>query len=520
MKQPALPEDELQRLHALRRYGVLDSQIEQVFDEFVVLVAKTFDVPIALISLVDSERQWFKARVGIEGSETPREVSFCGHVVADRDPLIVEDTLEDVRFFDNPLVTGGPKIRFYAGAPLLTPEGYILGTFCVVDQKPRTLRADQLETLQLFARQVMRILELRREAALSAIYRRLFETTKAFVAIVSQQGTILEVNRVWSDRLGLSPEENALRGWFKLAVPEDGSKILQAFEIAKAGGVGEFELRMRAKAGDICWVSWHVTEDTNEGFLYCVGHDVTASIKAAEEAARVARMKSEFVSVVSHELRTPLTAVQVALGLLDGGVVGELSGEPREMVQIALVGAKRLARVIDDILDLRDVESGLLKLDLQDVELSGVARRAIADLHAEDDRARVVLEAPEPLWVRLDPERLYQILTNLLSNAIRFSPSGLPIGVRIEHRGPSARVSVSDCGPGIPEAFQARVFEPFAQADASDVRRKNGAGLGLSIAKALVERLEGKIHFSSTENEGTTFHLEFPCVLAPSEVLQ
>ena len=156
------PRDEANRLDALRRYAILDSLPEPAFDDIVFLAAKICETPVALISLVDANRQWFKAKVGLAITETSREVSFCSHAIEHDDLLIVPDASEDDRFKANPLVTTEPKIRFYAGAPLVTPAGHALGTLCVVDYVPRQLAPELLEALRALSRQVVAQLELRR----------------------------------------------------------------------------------------------------------------------------------------------------------------------------------------------------------------------------------------------------------------------------------------------------------------------------------------------------------------------
>ena len=158
-----LPANEAERLDALRSYGVLDSLPEQGYDDIVQIASSISDSPIALISLIDEDRQWFKARVGLEVPETARDLAFCGHAILHPDEvLIVEDALEDERFASNPLVLSDPSIRFYAGAPLKTSSGLALGTLCVIDRVPRELSENQVRTLQALARQVMAQLELRR----------------------------------------------------------------------------------------------------------------------------------------------------------------------------------------------------------------------------------------------------------------------------------------------------------------------------------------------------------------------
>lgn len=155
-------DDEAARLAALRRYRILDTEPERAFDDLALLASHICQTPMALISLIDADRQWFKARTGLDATETPRAVSFCTHAITQRDLFIVPDARDDERFRNNPFVTGGPFVRFYAGAPLVTPEGHALGTICVIDSVPRTLTPEQREALDALRRQVQAQLELRR----------------------------------------------------------------------------------------------------------------------------------------------------------------------------------------------------------------------------------------------------------------------------------------------------------------------------------------------------------------------
>jgi GAF domain-containing protein len=163
MTSPA-KNNEARRLKVLWQYDVLDTVPEEVFDDLTELAARICEAPIALISLVDEDRQWFKSKVGVTINETSRDISFCAHAVKQQELFIIPDATKDLRFANNPLVTSDPKIRFYAGAPLITPDGHALGTLCVIDKVPRQLRPDQQQALRVLARHVMTQLELRRHA--------------------------------------------------------------------------------------------------------------------------------------------------------------------------------------------------------------------------------------------------------------------------------------------------------------------------------------------------------------------
>jgi signal transduction histidine kinase len=231
------------------------------------------------------------------------------------------------------------------------------------------------------------------------------------------------------------------------------------------------------------------------------------------ERKRLDRMKDEFVATVSHELRTPLTSIAGSLGLLVGGAVDKLPDSVLRLITIAHNNCQRLVRLINDILDVEKIESGESPLNLMQVELGALveqvieANRGFAHIHDVGIRLD---GASATIEVQADPDRLAQVVTNLLSNAIKFSPPGQEVTVTIGITGQAARIGVRNRGPGIPENFKPRVFERFAQADASDTRSKGGTGLGLSIVRQIVTRLGGKVTFEDAAGGGTLFLVDLP----------
>jgi signal transduction histidine kinase/CheY-like chemotaxis protein len=228
LKRAPIPPDETERLEALRRYNILDTIPEQDFDDLVLLASEICGAPIAMMSLVDKGRQWFKAKVGLKAEETPRDVAFCAHAIHQDDLFIVADAARDLRFADNPLVRGEPRIRFYAGAPLINPEGQRLGTLCVIDRAPRQLSAQQKKALKALSRQVVSQMELRRSAKDLDTARQIQEDNSARLAqlvreLESAKRAAEEATRAKSEFLANMSHEirtpmNAIMGMTELAL--------------------------------------------------------------------------------------------------------------------------------------------------------------------------------------------------------------------------------------------------------------------------------------------------------------
>jgi PAS domain S-box-containing protein len=318
------------------------------------------------------------------------------------------------------------------------------------------------------------------------------------------------VNHTFCEFFGVTPEQAAGEPWQLLMHPEDGAYIDEFLACVRERRPFHAEARVCNAAGEWRYIeSWGRPRFSASGeFLGFAG--TSADITARK---RLEQLKEEFVSTVNHELRTPLTSIVGALGLVQGGALGEPPAQIKEMCGIAHRNAARLVRLVNDLLDLDKLASGKMPFNIQQVSLAPLTEEVLATMRPYAEQFNVALairiEAPGAM-VQADPDRLNQVLTNLLSNAVKFSPQGEAVTVGISGHQGSVRLTVTDRGPGIPETFRDRMFEKFFQVDASDSRAKGGTGLGLSICKAIIDRLGGRIGFESQVRRGTTFWFELP----------
>ncbi|MFI3185678.1 MAG: PAS domain S-box protein [Methylococcaceae bacterium] len=342
------------------------------------------------------------------------------------------------------------------------------------------------------------------------------------ILTIDGQGSIQSVNLAGERIFGYTEDELIGRN-VNMLMPEpyhaehDGYlRNYHATGIPRIIGTGREVTGLR-KDGSTFPMDLAVSHSTHNGQPLFIGlvRDIT-------ERKRVELMKTEFVSTVSHELRTPLTAINGALGLIVGGALGEMPEQAKLMLDIAYKNSKRLSLLINDLLDMEKLAAGKMKLDLQAQLLMPLIEETLESVRAYGEKYQVsfkLSERADNVQVRVDSGRLQQVLSNFLSNAAKFSPTGAEVEVAVRLRRNVVQVEVIDHGPGIPAKFRSSIFQKFSQADSADNRQKGGTGLGLAISKELIERMNGLIGFDSEEGLGARFHFQLP-VWQPQEIAQ
>jgi PAS domain S-box-containing protein len=343
--------------------------------------------------------------------------------------------------------------------------------------------------------------------------RQVTDTVPALIAYLDTEQRFRFHNRAYEENFGLTYEQIDGKPLADVLGPQVYETVREKVDEVLKGNTVRYERTQVTPHGERRHYAMQYFPRYGEGSaaqrvigFFSLGTDIT-------ELKRIDRMKTEFVSTVSHELRTPLTSIRGSLGLISGGVAGELPEAVKSLVGIAKNNCERLIRLINDILDSEKIESGKLRLDMQVVDLKQLVEQTLVANEGFAGQHGVNLEMRAPdaaLHVRIDSDRMTQVLTNLLSNAVKFSPKGATVEVRLSRVGQKVRTEVVDVGPGIPEEFSSRIFQKFSQADSSDTRQKGGTGLGLNISRALVEKMDGTIGFFSKAGVGTTFFFEMP----------
>lgn len=409
-----------ERLAALRRLVLLDTPAEAAFDRLTTLATRVLGVPVALVTLVDLDRQFFKSCLGLPepwatARETPLSHSFCQHAVAAREPFVVEDARA------HPLVRANLAIRdlgviAYLGIPLITADGHALGSFCAIDGRPRVWTPDDIATLTDLAALVMTEIELR--------------------TLVQQRNHQL---------------------------------------------VSEQQAAQRSR-------------------------------EEAERLAALDRLRADFLATISHDLYTPLTAARTALRLVAVSAADRLQADELALLDNGRRNTEHLGQLLDDLLAINQLASGTLRLAREPLDLRAVAGDAVTTVEPliRDKGQILAVDLPDPLPVAGDPRRLAQALVNLLANAHRHTPPGTRIAIAGLVAGDEVDIAVRDDGPGIAPAEHEAIFRRFHRLQPAAGVGGDGQGLGLAIARGIVELHGGRIVVESEPGRGATFRVRLP----------
>lgn len=556
---------EERRLAALRRYGVLDTPAEQAFDDLALLARHICDTPVAVVSLVDAHRQWFKARIGLEVTETARDIAFCHHTVMAPDRVFeVEDTQSDPRFSGSPLVTAEPHIRFYAGAPLVTPDGFALGAICVMDRTPRALTEAQRVALSALGRRVVAQLELGRRSrdlevrdreaqemlalaeqsrrallsvledekraglslrASEELFRQVVENIREVFWIVdAATGRILYVSPGYRTVWGRSPESlyDVAGAWAETVHAEDRARVLQAAKMRQASGTYDETYRIVRPDGTLRWVrdqAFPVRDEAGSVTrIVGVAEDITQRKQLEERFLRAQRLEAvgTLAGGIAHDLNNILTPMLMVASLLKKKLP-----DPRDADLLGLVeqGAQRGANIIRQLLTFsRGIEGN--RGPVQPRHLL----KEMAAIMRETFPRELVLEQkiPAELWpIVADATQIHQVLMNLCVNArdamrrggrLTLAACNLVLGEAETAAqppakpGPFVRLTVADTGEGIPRENLDRIFEPFF----TTKEIGHGTGLGLSTVLGIVHSHGGFVTVESEPGRGSAFHVHLP----------
>ncbi len=430
-----------------------------------------------------------------------------GAIARDRQPALLDLSTGQEREDDKDWARREGMVAF-AGYPLIV-EGRLLGVMAMFGT--RLLTESALDALASVADEIALGIDRARASqalrASEALTRAVVDNMMDALIIVDEKSVIRAMNPAAARIFGYSSEELLGRPLSLLlpdSVKDDPLQFLKKAKRVAIGRITEWEGRRKDGAAfpfELALFEFQTPE----------GRRLGGSIRDISERREVERLKKEFVSTVSHELRTPLTSIRGSLGLLAGGVLGELPPQAAEIMAVAERNVVRLVRLINDILDLERYDSGRIEMSFENVTLDSVFTRSLEAVRSFADEEGVAIEtSPAPAQVWGDGERLVQVLVNLLSNAVKFSPRGSTVHLSARQEKGWSQVCVRDEGRGIPATFRAAIFERFRQVEASDARQKGGSGLGLAICKAIVEQHGGSIGVESEEGKWSTFWFRLP----------
>lgn len=468
----------------------------------------------------NEETRLFYEKNAPQGLEFHNRETLFGRVLTTGRPVISNNPGTDPRAGGVP--HGHPTLRSFLGVPFFH-GGDIVGMVGIAN-RPGGYLESMVEELAPFLNTCASIIHGERISAGRVIAETQLERTAAElraihaqiadgIATLSFDGQFVTANPAVERMFGTTENELKMMPLERLIKATERDAWLELLRSFIAGKGGSTCIEVQALRADL---AMDFPLEIMLSHLRLRDDDrVIAVLRDVTERKRVERLKSEFIATVSHELRTPLTSIRGSLGLMKGGMSDELPGQAVQLLDIALTNSERLGLLINDLLDMEKIESGGMRFQLGQVAVDALLQDAVLANTGYASRLNVALRCEAiaaDLAIHADRDRLMQVLNNLISNAVKFSPPEAEVVLSAQKSHKGVRVEVRDNGCGIPDDFQASVFEKFTQADASDTRSVGGTGLGLSISKRIIERMHGRIGFLSAQGKGTVFYFELPSV--------
>ena len=453
---PPVPDNEAERIEVLKKYDILDTPPEETFDDLTELAAYICDTPIALVSLVDSNRQWFKSKVGLDATETDRNLAFCSYTILNSDPLVVSNVTEDERFKNNPLVTSEPNIRFYAGTPLINSDGFALGSLCVIDRTPKKLSPKQLKALQTLGREVIAQLELREHVS---------KLEKNIVQRQKMEASLWDANQQ-----------------LKKALAELKSTQARLFHSAKMVSLG------RLVAG--------IAHELNNPITFIRGNCEYINSQIPELL--------ELLALYGQKYPDPCEVIQTKKRELDLTFLG--NDLPKVLSSIK-AGSDRISQIVTSLRNFVRLDESAKK----EVDLHEGIDNALVLLQYRLNNINVMRRYSGKLVLDCYASQLNQVFKSILLNAIdavemvenERSPE---IIIQTTATEQDIQISVVDNGIGIAEAIRDAIFDPFFTTKPVG----KGIGLGLTISYTIVKEHGGSLEFISHEGQGTEFIIKLP----------
>jgi PAS domain S-box-containing protein len=551
------------RLAALRQTNLLDTPAEEAFDRVARLAVRALDLPIALVSLVDEDRLFLKACLGLpepwaSARQTPLSHSLCQQLLVTRQPLVIRDTRRDLPGLDNPLILQ-LGVAAYLGIPLIV-SGHVLGGFCVADRQPRNWTDDDVAILTDLAAMVVAQLQLRADLTSRVeLERRLADLEVSSQALLERLPGVVYTLGPESPNpvLYISPQIETVLGeqaadwignadiWKRLVHPDDADWVAE--ECERTNQTGEpfsAEYRMCTPDGEVRWVRdeavlvrggdgrplfWQgILTDLTATQLTAVrlaealdreqnaAHQMAAALEreraAAEHLRAVDEMKTTFLHAVSHDLRTPLTTVLGIALTLERRAAGLPARDLADLLHRLSGNARKLDGLLADLLDLDRLARGTLTPRRQLVDVGALVRRIIdeADLHQEH---AVVVTAPA-VHIAVDAPKVERIVENLVVNAARHTKTGTTIWVGVHPRPDGVLLVVEDEGPGIPAQLREQIFQPFHQGrNVAD--HAPGSGIGLALVAQFASLHGGRAWIEDRQGGGASFRVFLPDTQRP-----